>query len=98
VDRQPNCENLAMGIERELERTRRAADDVMPLVIAWRNPLPPVRAERKVRRVGGDQFGTVYLVTAPDATQEAFELYPGGGTKSGEVSRVNNVNRLQHLK
>jgi len=60
----------------------------MSLVIAWRNPRPLARTERKVRRVAEDQFGTVYLVTEPDATQETFELYPGGGTKSDELRRV----------
>jgi hypothetical protein len=55
----------------------------MSLVIAWRNPLPPARAERKVRKVVEDELGTVYLVTGPDATQESFELYPSGGTKGG---------------
>jgi hypothetical protein len=34
-----------------------------------------------------DRFGTVYLVTESDATQETFELYPGGGTKSDELRR-----------
>jgi hypothetical protein len=59
----------------------------MSLVIAWRNPQPLARTERKVRRVVEDRFGTVYLVTEPDATQETFELYPGGGMKSDELRR-----------
>ena len=50
----------------------------MSLVIVWRNPIPPARAERKVRRVVEDQFGTLHLVTDPDAVE--FELYRGGGT------------------
>jgi hypothetical protein len=57
----------------------------MQLVITWRNPRLLARIERKVQRVLEDQFGTVYLVTEPDATQETFELYPGGGMKSDEM-------------
>jgi hypothetical protein len=59
----------------------------MSLIIAWRNPLPPARAERKVRRVVEDRVETVHLVTGPDATQESFELYPGGRTKSDDLRR-----------
>ena len=56
----------------------------MALVTAWRNPFPPVRIERKVQRLLKDQFGTLYVVTGPDATQEYFELYQGGATRSDE--------------
>jgi hypothetical protein len=59
----------------------------MSLVIVWRNPVPPARAERKVRRVIEDRFGTVYLATEPDATHKSFELYPGRETKSTELYR-----------
>lgn len=65
----------------------------MSLVIAWRNPLPPARAERKVRRVIEnrrvieDRFESVYLVTEPDATHKSFELYPGRETTSAELYR-----------
>jgi hypothetical protein len=34
-----------------------------------------------------DRFETVYLVTGPDATQESFELYSGGRTKSDNLRR-----------
>jgi hypothetical protein len=40
-----------------------------------------------VQRVVEDQFGTVYQVTDSDATQETFELYPGGGMKGDELRR-----------
>jgi len=40
--------------------------------------------DKRVRRVVGDQFVAVYLVTEPDATLATFELYPGGATKSEE--------------
>jgi hypothetical protein len=40
-----------------------------------------------VQRVVTDQFGTVYQVTDRDATQETFELYPGGGMKGDELRR-----------
>jgi hypothetical protein len=40
-----------------------------------------------MQRVVEDQFGTVYLVTEPDATQETFELYPGGGMQYDEPRR-----------
>jgi hypothetical protein len=59
----------------------------MPLTITWRNPLPPLRVERKVRRVVEDRFETVYLVTGPDAMQGSFELYPGGRTKTDDQRR-----------
>src|SRR5512140_2950038 len=85
-----------MGIERALERTRRAADEVMSLVIAWRNPRLRGRIERKVRRVVEDKFVAVYLVTEPDATLATFELYPGGATKS-EEPRKNVVEALSLL-
>jgi hypothetical protein len=70
-----------------LKRTRKAADKVMSLIIVWRNPRPPARAERKVQRVVEDQFGTVYQVTDSDVTQGTFELYPGGGMKGAELRR-----------
>jgi hypothetical protein len=59
----------------------------MSLVISWRNPLPPARAKRKVRRVIEDRFGSVYLVTQPDATEESFELYPGGRATVDDLCR-----------
>ena len=55
----------------------------MALVITWRNPFPPAHAEKEVRRFFEDRFGTLYVVTGPDATQECFELNPGGATGSG---------------
>ena len=59
----------------------------MSLIIAWRNPLPPARAEKKVRRVVEGRSETVYMVTGSDATQESFELYPGGRTKSEDLRK-----------
>lgn len=59
----------------------------MSLAIAWSNPLSPVRAEKSVRRLSGDRFLTVYLVTERDATQSSFELYPGGQTESTDLCR-----------
>lgn len=60
----------------------------MSLLITWRNPQPPARVERKVTRLLGDQFGSVYLVTRPDTPEEAFELYPGGGTTASDQCRA----------
>lgn len=48
----------------------------MSLIIAWRNPLPPARAERKVRRVVEDRF---------DA--RIFRAPSGGRTKSDDLRR-----------
>jgi hypothetical protein len=67
-----------------MDLTDKAAGAGMMLVIAWRNPFPPAHAEKEVRRVPGDQFGTLYVVTGPDATQECFELHPGGATRSDQ--------------
>jgi hypothetical protein len=50
----------------------------MSLIIAWRNPQPPTRASKRIRRIVQDGVGTVYLVTDLDATHTSFELYPGG--------------------
>src|SRR5262249_51772631 len=65
------------------------------LVITWRNPLPPTRAEGRVRRAIDDRFGSVYLVTREDATQQPFELYPGGRTTltscAGASRKVGNT-------
>jgi hypothetical protein len=56
----------------------------MALVITWRNPFPSVRTESTVRRALHDRFGTLYVVTGPDATQDYFELFPGGGATSSD--------------
>lgn len=53
----------------------------MMLAITWRNPFPPAHAEKEVRRFFEDRFGSLYVVTGPDATQEYFELNPGGATR-----------------
>ena len=50
----------------------------MSLVIAWRNPLSQKPAEKYVKRVFEDRFGSIYTVTQSDGTKELFELYPGG--------------------
>lgn len=61
----------------------------MSLVIAWRNPGLRALAEKKVRRVFEDRFGSIYTVTQPDGTKALFELYPGGGiTVTGEALDV----------
>lgn len=52
----------------------------MALVITWRNPFPAVQTDSEVRRVLQDQLGVLYVVTGSDATQEYFELLPGGAT------------------
>lgn len=49
----------------------------MALEIVWRNPLPPAKTESRVERVALDDFGAVYTVWSPDATEE-FELILGG--------------------
>ena len=56
----------------------------MTLVITWRNPFPPVRTEKQVRRFFEDRFRTLYMVTGPDATEECFELNPGGAASSDQ--------------
>ena len=45
--------------------------------VAWRNPVPPAKTESRVQRVALDDFGAVYSVCSPDATEE-FELILGG--------------------
>ncbi|HET7206967.1 MAG TPA: hypothetical protein VFI95_10355 [Terriglobales bacterium] len=52
----------------------------MALVITCRNPFPAVQTESEVGRVLQDQLGVLYVVTGSDATQENFELLPGGTT------------------
>ena len=56
----------------------------MALVIAWRNPFPPNRSEKEIRRFFEDRFGTLYAVTGPDATQACFELNPGGAARNDQ--------------
>jgi hypothetical protein len=41
----------------------------MDLKIVWRNPVALIRTKRTLR-IGRDQFGAVYAVTALDLTQE----------------------------
>ncbi len=48
----------------------------MDLTIVWRNPLPLTRTKRTLQRIRKDQFGAVYVVTAPDLTQE-YEVILG---------------------
>jgi hypothetical protein len=48
----------------------------MDLKIVWRNPLPLTRTKRTLQRIRKDQFGAVYVVTAPDLTQE-YEVILG---------------------
>jgi hypothetical protein len=48
----------------------------MALKIAWRNPHPLARTERKLRRISKDQFGAVYAVINVDFMQK-FELILG---------------------
>jgi hypothetical protein len=48
----------------------------MELKTVWRNPLPLIRTKRTLLRIRGDQFGTVYAVSALDLTQE-FEVLQG---------------------
>lgn len=45
----------------------------MALNIVWRNPLRPRSVERKIKRIGSHQFGSVYAVTNVDVRHE-FEL------------------------
>jgi hypothetical protein len=56
----------------------------MGLVIAWRNPFPPDRSEKEIRRFFADRFGTLYRVTGTDTTQECFELNPGGAARNDQ--------------
>jgi hypothetical protein len=49
---------------------------VMELTIVWRNPHTLVRFVRTLQRVGSNEYGAVYAVTAPDLTQ-AFQVIPG---------------------
>jgi hypothetical protein len=42
----------------------------MDLKIVWRNPVALIRTKRTLQRIGRDQFGAVYAVTALDLTQE----------------------------
>jgi hypothetical protein len=67
----------------------------MSLVISWRNPLPPARAKRKVRRVIKDRFGSMYLVTQPEGTEEAFGLYLGGRTTVDDLCQGGMEDRQQ---
>ena len=49
----------------------------MALEIVWRNPIPPVKTERRVESVAVDEFGAVYAVRTADETA-AFEVILGG--------------------
>ncbi len=48
----------------------------MKLEIVWRNPILLAKIQQTVQRVRTEQFGTLYVVTNPDTTQE-FELILG---------------------
>ena len=48
----------------------------MALTIVYRNPLPLVRFKRTLRLIISNELGAVYVVTAPDLTQE-LEVIPG---------------------
>jgi hypothetical protein len=55
----------------------------MALTVVWRNPFSIVRFSRTVERIISNELGAVYVVIAPDLTQE-FEVIPGdfAGTRS----------------
>jgi hypothetical protein len=50
---------------------------IMTLEIVWRNPVPPVKTERRVEPITVDEFGALYAVRAIDRIV-AFEVMLGG--------------------
>jgi len=46
------------------------------LKVVWKNPLPLIRTKPTLWKIGSDQFGAVYAVTAQDYTRE-FEVLLG---------------------
>ena len=48
----------------------------MALKVVWKNPLRLIRTKPTLRKIGSDQFGDLYAVTAQDYTRE-FEVLPG---------------------
>lgn len=48
----------------------------MILTLVWSNPRPLPNAVAEVRRIMKDEYGSLYLATYPDGTEE-FELTTG---------------------